>query len=397
MLLRRLARPLLASVFVVQGIDTLRHPESRTKTANALVQEGQGRLPDQYAEKLPADPATVVRANAVAQVAGGTLLAFGKLPRVSAAVLAVTVVPATVTEQDFWNEQDPATKAAKRAAFLKDVGLLGGLLIAAADTEGKPSVGWRGRRAARRTATAVSTALPFGTDTSSTGDSLRKHAQDAAGRASAFGAVAASKGGELAETVQRHGPEWAETAKERGIELAEVAKKRGAELAEVARDRGPELAETAKDRGASLAEIAKKRGADFAEVAKDRGPELAETAKDRSANWAEIAKQRRAELTELAKDRGPELTELARDRGNNWALLAKKRGAELAEVAKDRGPELAETAKDRSANWAEIAKQRRAELTELARERSGEFTATGRGRGPALAAKTRGRGRPWRR
>ena len=36
--------------------------------------------------------------------------------------------------------------------FLKNAGLLGGLLLAAVDTEGKPSVGYRARRAAHKAA-----------------------------------------------------------------------------------------------------------------------------------------------------------------------------------------------------------------------------------------------------
>ncbi|MDN2498453.1 DoxX family protein, partial [Nocardia nova] len=155
MLIRRLARPLLASVFVVDGVDTLMHPEPRAQAATTLVSHGEQRLPDSVSAKLPSDPAKVVRINAIVRVGAGTLLALNRAPRLSSLALAVTVIPATVTEQDFWNESDAQQRAAKRTAFLKDVGLLGGLLIAAADTEGKPSLGWRGRRAARRAAAAL--------------------------------------------------------------------------------------------------------------------------------------------------------------------------------------------------------------------------------------------------
>ncbi|MGQ4599176.1 DoxX family membrane protein [Nocardia sp. R6R-6] len=326
MLLRRLARPLLAAAFIVDGVDTLRRPDERVKTATELVQRGQRQLPDQIAGKLPSDPATVVQINAVAQVGGGVLLALGKAPRLAALVLAATVVPATVTEQDFWNEQDPARKSAKRTAFLKDLGLLGGLMIAAADTEGKPSLGWRGRRAARDAATTVSAALPFGaTSNGTTGAALRKHAHDAAERARALGAGAAGKGAELAETAQRHGPEWAEAAKEHGSELAEFAKEHGAEWAELA-----------KEHGAEWAELAKERGTDWAELARERGGHLADLAKQRSAEWAEIAKERGAELTELAKHRGPEIAGGARERGAHTAHLARERGARAAHAAREK-------------------------------------------------------------
>ncbi len=37
MLVRRLARPLLASIFVVEGIDALRNPGGRAKKAEPLI------------------------------------------------------------------------------------------------------------------------------------------------------------------------------------------------------------------------------------------------------------------------------------------------------------------------------------------------------------------------
>ncbi|BDT96334.1 hypothetical protein IFM12275_63100 [Nocardia sputorum] len=336
MLLRRLARPLLATAFVVDGVDTLRRPDERVKAANALLERGHRQLPEEIATKLPSNPTTVVQVNALAQVSGGVLLALGKAPRLAALVLAATVVPAAVTEQDFWNEQDPARKSAKRNAFLKDLGLLGGLMIAAADTEGKPSLGWRGRRAARDAAAAVTAALPFGaaSDTN-TGAGLRKHAHEAAERARALGAVAASKGSELAESAQRHGPGWAEAAKEHGGDLAETAKAHGSEWAEIAKERGSDWAEVAKERGSDWAEVAKERGAELAEIAKERGAEWAEIAKERSAQLADLAKQRGTEWAEIAKERGPEIADAARERGAHTAQLARERGAQTAHAARE--------------------------------------------------------------
>ncbi|MGW4841315.1 DoxX family protein [Nocardia brasiliensis] len=337
MLLRRLARPLLATVFVVEGVDTLRHPESRVKAATELVQRGQRQLPEQYAAKLPNDPGTVVQVNAAAQVAGGVLLALGKAPRLAALVLAATVVPATVTEQDFWNEPDPAQKAAKRNAFLKDLGLLGGLMIAAADTEGKPSLGWRGRRAARGAAATVSAALPFtGSSDGAATEGLRRRAHEVASAAGALGSTAATKGSELADTVQQHGPEWAAVAKEHAAPLVETAKERGAELADVAKHRGAELAERARTRGPKWAELAKERSAELAELAKERGAELADVAKHRGAEWAEVAKERGAELAETARERSAELADTARDRAPELAETARKRGNRFADTARHR-------------------------------------------------------------
>ncbi|WP_280236610.1 DoxX family protein [Nocardia cyriacigeorgica] len=344
MLIRRLARPLLASAFVVDGVDTLMHPESRVKSASAVVQKGQQSLPSDMADKLPSDPGVLVRATAVTQVAGGAMLALGKAPRLAALALAATVVPATVTQQDFWAESDPDRRAAKRTAFLKDVSLLGGLMIASADTAGKPSLGWRGRRAAKSAATAVGAALPFGASAhDGSGEALRQQLQHAAERGREFAGVAATKGAALAETAQERAPEWAETARHRGAELAEAARHRGAALAETAQHRSAALAETAQQRGPELAEAARQRGATLAGTAQQHGPEWAEVAKSRGTEFADIAKHRGAEFADVAKHRGAEWAETARHRAAELAAAAREQGAQLAES----GAQAAETARER--------------------------------------------------
>ena len=84
-----------------------------------------------------------------------------KLPRIASAALAFTVIPGSLGGHLFWTESDPERKAQKRRGLLTDLSLLGGLIIAAADTAGKPSLGWRGRQAAGRISEAVSSAIPL--------------------------------------------------------------------------------------------------------------------------------------------------------------------------------------------------------------------------------------------
>jgi uncharacterized membrane protein YphA (DoxX/SURF4 family) len=64
-------------------------------------------------------------------------------------VLAATLVPTTAAGHRFWEEHDPTAKGQQRLHFFKNVSMLGGLLIAAGDTDGKPGVAWRTRRAAK--------------------------------------------------------------------------------------------------------------------------------------------------------------------------------------------------------------------------------------------------------
>src|SRR5258707_9294504 len=159
MLIRRIARPMLSAAFISRGIDALRSPKSAVDAARPTL-EGLSKLPDPVGTKVPSNAEKVARVNAAVQIGGGLLLATGRLPRVAAAALALTVVPGSLGGHTFWSESDPQRKADERRAFLTDVSLIGGLLIAAVHTEGKPSPGWRGRPAAHKVSAAVSAPLP---------------------------------------------------------------------------------------------------------------------------------------------------------------------------------------------------------------------------------------------
>jgi putative oxidoreductase len=148
--IRLLARPMLASMFVVGGIDALTHASAKAPKAERVTD----RVPT-IAEKIapglpvPTDAATLVRINGGAQVLAGLALATGRLPRLSALVLAASLVPTTYAGHPFWAEKEPTTRSAQRTQFFKNISMLGGLLLAGVDTAGKPGVAWRARRAAR--------------------------------------------------------------------------------------------------------------------------------------------------------------------------------------------------------------------------------------------------------
>jgi putative oxidoreductase len=139
-LVRAIARPLLAATFITGGIDTLRKPAVRAVSAERVVTPLVNRVPQlSNAEQ-------VVKIDAAAKVVAGTMLALGKLPRLSATVLAVSLVPTTVAGHPFWEEREPIRRKQQRLHVMKNAGLLGGLLLAAVDTEGRPSLGWWARR-----------------------------------------------------------------------------------------------------------------------------------------------------------------------------------------------------------------------------------------------------------
>jgi len=256
MLIRRIARPLLSVAFIGQGVDSLLNPKSAAEAA-APTLDGLQALPDAVSSSIPSDPQTFAQVNAAVQIGGGLLLATGKMPRVASAALALTVLPANLGTHMFWNETDPQRKAEMRQAFLKDVSLLGGLMIASADTAGKPSLGWRGRRAAERLSERVSSALPGSQDTLDTdlgelGEKIVHGLQASAERGRELASTAAERSAPYAEAALERGRELAGTAAERSGPLAKKARKRGEKLADTARARGVEIAESARQHGSQL-------------------------------------------------------------------------------------------------------------------------------------------------
>jgi len=142
--LRAFARPLLASIFAVQGGASLLHPERVSALAEPIVKPVAEHVPG-----VPAETEQAVRISGAVQLAGATMLALGRLPRLSALAIAGTLVPTTLAGHRFWEVDDPRERAQQRIHFLKNLAILGGLLLAAADTAGAPSLAWRGRHAAR--------------------------------------------------------------------------------------------------------------------------------------------------------------------------------------------------------------------------------------------------------
>lgn len=306
MLIRRIARPMLSAAFIARGVEALRSPKPAADAARPTL-EGLSKLPDPVGTNVPSNAETVAKATAAVQIGGGLLLATGKLPRLASAALAFSVVPGSLGGHTFWNETDPARKAEERRAFITDISLIGGLIIAAVDTEGKPSLGWRGRHAAQKVSEAVTSALPAG--------------------AAAGGALSDSA---LADKVS-HG---LAVGAERGREIAHVARERGTELAEVARERGPEFAELARKRGAELADVARERAPEIADRARRRGTELADVARERGPEFADAARKRSAVLAEVARDRAPELADTARGRAHELAEKGRKQAKQARKEAK---------------------------------------------------------------
>jgi putative oxidoreductase len=107
-------RLLMSGMFISGGWNAFKAPELRAPSAAAIG--------------IPF-PELATRANGAAMVAGGVALATGIAVKPGAAVLALSLVPTTLAGHPFWKEDDPKARAQQRIHFLKNLAMLGGLLI----------------------------------------------------------------------------------------------------------------------------------------------------------------------------------------------------------------------------------------------------------------------------
>nr|WP_257923699.1 DoxX family protein [Amycolatopsis iheyensis] len=149
MILRRLARPLLAAMFVTGGINALRHAEGHAKAAEPFLNGAFDKVGDVVPEQVPRDPVTLVRIDAAVKISAGLALATGKAPRLAAGLLLGSLVPTTLAAHSFWTIKDPEEKQKQQIQFFKNASMAGGLLLAVSDTHGKPSAAWRAKHAAK--------------------------------------------------------------------------------------------------------------------------------------------------------------------------------------------------------------------------------------------------------
>lgn len=149
---RRIARPLLATQFVTGGLNAARNPAPQAAKAAPVLAAMTKPL------GLRSDPELMVRVNGITMVGAAAMLATGRLPRLAALVLATSLVPTTMAGHRFWEFDDPAQRTQQRLHFTKNMSLLGGLLLAVVDTGGKPGLGWRARHIAKDAKRSAKTA-----------------------------------------------------------------------------------------------------------------------------------------------------------------------------------------------------------------------------------------------
>ncbi|GAC1370557.1 MAG: hypothetical protein NVS2B12_05370 [Ktedonobacteraceae bacterium] len=117
---KALGRLLLGSIFIFGGANTFANPG--------------GRVTKVEAAGIP-QPRQATILNGAIMVIGGTALAAGLLPKVAAALLAGSLIPTTYVGHAFWQEEQPGNRANQQTQFLKNLSMLGGLLLVLAQKD----------------------------------------------------------------------------------------------------------------------------------------------------------------------------------------------------------------------------------------------------------------------
>lgn len=140
---RLIARPLLASAYIANGISRVRDPQSSVDSTEAVLAVARKVI------DVPVGADTIARATGAAQVAAGGLLAIGRFPRAASAVLVGTYVldlaGSALTKDKPSSKEE---RSERRNALLTRTSLLGGALLASVDTAGRPGLVWRAQHAA---------------------------------------------------------------------------------------------------------------------------------------------------------------------------------------------------------------------------------------------------------
>lgn len=156
MLLRRVARPLFASWFVVEAVDQIRHPDTYATAVRegiAAVRGHVGRIPG-MGHALDTALTSVddrglrsaVQLHGAATLAAAGALAVGKAPRTAGLALALLSVPIAVASLPAGKMMAKAPdehEAARRRRFWSSLSGLGGALLVAGDLAGRPGMAWR--------------------------------------------------------------------------------------------------------------------------------------------------------------------------------------------------------------------------------------------------------------
>lgn len=140
MLVRRIARPLLAAAFVAEGVDAVRRPDEHVDRAQTAWAAARARvdLPEVDRDRLR----LAVRAHGAITALAGLSLALGRAPRSAALLLAALTAPLAVAD-GLVVASDVRRSGPTRRRLWRDLSMVGATLLAGIDTEARPGLVWR--------------------------------------------------------------------------------------------------------------------------------------------------------------------------------------------------------------------------------------------------------------
>lgn len=140
-LVRVIARPLIASSFVLSGVDRLRNAGATAPQLKPVLASVTKVVPS--AAAVTGNEKLVGQVLGATQVGAALLLGIGRFSRVAALLLAVTTTVNTLVDYRSADASTPEGKKDRRSQLLKNLSLIGTVLLATVDTNGRPGIAWR--------------------------------------------------------------------------------------------------------------------------------------------------------------------------------------------------------------------------------------------------------------
>lgn len=140
-LVRRIARPLLAAPFIFEGVRTALRPEREIDVCPEAFEAVDTALSKTSAPGF-VDVRSIIRVSGAVAAGAGVMYATNRYPRAAAAALLATTSVGWAGRKRVW-ELRGQERVQEIRSILTDAGLLGGVMLAVVDHEGRPSLGYQ--------------------------------------------------------------------------------------------------------------------------------------------------------------------------------------------------------------------------------------------------------------
>jgi putative oxidoreductase len=113
-MIRTVTHLLLSGIYIINGWGAFSKPGGRPKLVAAAG--------------IP-QPERAVVLNAAVMIVAGLLLSLGITPRLAAALLLGSMIPTTIVGHAYWKEEPGPQRQNQETQFLKNLSMIGGLLM----------------------------------------------------------------------------------------------------------------------------------------------------------------------------------------------------------------------------------------------------------------------------